>query len=93
LTGWAAWKAPLQEHALEIMVSPGANGAPVHEMMMRSDLPINTNNQVPAMNGFTLSIPVTGKISSLCLVSHDVGTGRRVLLNNPVDLPYCELKK
>ena len=93
LKGWAAWKAPLQEHALEIMVSPEVTGAPVHEMMIRPDLPVNTNNEVPAMNGFTLSIPVSDVVSSICLVSRDMSTGRRFLLNNPKDLPYCKLQK
>ena len=90
--GWAAWAGPSGSHALEVAMSDPAPGQPVRSLAIRNDLPPATGQKVSALNGFSLRIPLSaGKVfPALCVVAHDTTTGKRTLLHNPPDVPYCQ---
>jgi len=93
VSGWGPWTGPLESHELEISVSPPASGAPTRALVIRSDLPSATRQRVSASNGFSLTIPLSAGATppALCLVAHDTTTGKRTLLHNPPELPYCQI--
>jgi len=95
VSGWGPWTGPLEAHELEISITPPANGAPTRTLVIRHDLPSGTRQRVSALNGFSLSIPLNAGpiMPALCLVARDASTGKRTLLHNPANLPYCRLPR
>ena len=97
VTGWGTWTGPLSEHELDVTLSGMSNAtptsAPTRALLIRMDLPVLTQRESTALNGFTLRIPVETGTSkpAICLVARDLSTGRRTLLHNPPDLAYCPL--
>jgi hypothetical protein len=92
VSGWGPWSGPLEAHELEISVAPAASGPPRRSMLIRPDLPAGTRQRVSALNGFSLIIPLSAGATprALCVVAHDASTGKRTLLQNPPELPYCQ---
>lgn len=95
ISGWGPWTGPLDAHELEVSITPSATGAPIRTLVIRPDLPSGTQQRVSALNGFSLRIPLTAvaTMPALCLVAHDTSTGKRFLLHNPPNLPYCRLSR
>ena len=93
LLGWGPWTGPLEAHELEISIAPPTSGAPTRALAIRLDLPPGTQQRISALNGFSLTIPLSaGAIPhALCLVAHDPTTGKRTLLHNPPEFPYCQI--
>jgi hypothetical protein len=91
VSGWGPWTGPLEAHELEVSVTATTFGPPTRSLMIRPDLPPATAQKVSALNGFSLRIPLgtAATVPALCLVAHDASTGKRTLLHNPPDVPYC----
>lgn len=91
--GWAPWFGPMGSRQLELMIQP-VKGQALALSVNRPDLPVATGGLIRSMNGFRLRIPIDPKNipTAICLISYDVSTQRKVLLNNPAHLPYCMTK-
>ena len=92
ISGWGPWTGPPGTHELEVSISPEATGPSFGSMVLRPDLPSATNGQVAASNGFSLIIPLAEGTTqvAVCLVAYDSSTGKRLLVQNPPDLAYCQ---
>lgn len=92
VSGWGPWTGPLDSHELEVSIAGTTFGSPIRSLVIRPDLPLATAQRVSVLNGFTLRIPLGSGVSvpALCLVAHDTSTGKRTLLHNPPDVPYCQ---
>jgi hypothetical protein len=92
VSGWGPWTGPLETHELEVSVTGTTFGPPTRSLVIRRDLPLATGQRVSVLNGFSLRIPLGAALTvpALCLVSHDASTGKRALLHNPPDVPYCQ---
>lgn len=95
LSGWGAWTGPVMAQELEVTLTPAAssNGLPQHFLRVRKDLPLATNQEISALNGFLLRIPLVAGAPrpAVCVVAHDTSTGHRSLLHNPTELDYCQM--
>lgn len=95
MIGWGAWTGPVIAHELEVTLAPATSGkdVPRQFLMVRKDLPIATNQEISALNGFSLRIALLAGAPrpSVCVVAHDSSTGHRTLLHNPTDLDYCPM--
>jgi hypothetical protein len=91
--GWAPWFGPMGSRHLEVMIQP-VKGKPLALSVNRPDLPVATGGMIRSMNGFKLRIPIDPKNTptAMCLISYDVSSQKRTLLNNPPNLPYCATK-
>jgi hypothetical protein len=91
--GWAPWFGPMGSRHLEVMIQP-VKGKPLALSVNRPDLPVATGGVIRSMNGFKLRIPIDPKNTptAMCLISYDVSSQKRTLLNNPPNLPYCATK-
>lgn len=92
LHGWAGWTSDPDSHGLEIITRPSPLGDVELTPMVRSDLPLNTQQRISALNGFKVMIPHADASPPQCitLISLDKRTGERKLLNNPAGLPLCQ---
>lgn len=95
VSGWGPWTGPLETHELEVSVNATTFGMPARSLVIRPDLPAGTERKVSALNGFSLRIPLGSgvMVPALCLVAYDAATGKRTLLHNPPDVPYCQQSK
>lgn len=95
VSGWGPWIGPLETHELEVSVNATTFGTPARSLVIRPDLPAATERKVSALNGFSLRIPLGSgvMVPALCLVAYDASTGKRTLLHNPPDVPYCQQSK
>lgn len=95
LSGWGSWTGPIQGRVMEVSADSMPTGPAIQVTNIRADLPLSTDGKVSALSGFTLSIPLGSGVThpSVCLVAYDKSTGKRNLLSNPPDLPYCKLRQ
>lgn len=91
LHGWAGWTSDPDAHGMEVITEPITGGHVQLTPIVRPDLPQNTQNRVPVLNGFKIMIPHPDQAPPRCitLISLDKRTGERKLLNNPSDVPSC----
>jgi hypothetical protein len=92
--GWAPWFGSMGTRQLEIMISSNS-GKAVALAVNRPDLPAATGGVIRGVNGFNLKIPHDPHSlpTFLCVISYDVSSGKRYLLNNPANIPYCPVKQ
>ncbi len=95
VSGWGSWTGPLDSHELEVSVIAATFGPPMRSLVIRPDLPLATARRVSALNGFMLRIRLGGNVTipAICVIAHDASTGKRTLLQNPPDVPYCQQLK
>jgi hypothetical protein len=95
VTGWGPWTGSLETHELEVSVIAATFGPPMRSLVIRPDLPLATARRVSALNGFMLRIRLGGNVTipPICVIAHDASTGKRTLLQNPPDVPYCQQLK
>ncbi len=91
LSGWGGWSGAMQARRIEVVVEPAVAGKLEWIPFIRADLPINSQHQISALNGFYLAMPWTGdKLPScLSLIAVDGGTGARSIMANPPEIPLC----
>ena len=93
IMGWASWTGPAKDHVLEVKMTSEPAGEALSSVLVRSDLPQATKQAISALNGFTLLVPLAegSRLPRICIVSHDMSTGRRSLLRNPAGVDYCAM--
>ncbi|MGE8445450.1 MAG: DUF7657 domain-containing protein [Comamonas sp.] len=92
LNGWGGWQGEMAERALEIKIQPPLPQPIEWITMVRTDLPLNTDNEISALNGFRLTLSGNrGKMPDcLSMIAVDKKTGERNLIVNPPSVPQCE---